>query len=208
MHQTSIRWVIKFGGSLTRSCHLTEWLCELSQTHAVIVPGGGPFADAVRLAQSHWRFDDKTAHAMAILGMQQYGRLLAGLCPDLQKLTEPCQLQQAANQPSVWLPEPETLERADIPADWNMTSDSIAAWLAGQIGFHHLLLVKSVPELDLPQADSHECSMEDAVAMGWIDPLFPVFARPRLSCWLCGPAGWHRLLEGLASPRGVFRGLH
>ena len=48
----------------------------------VIVPGGGAFADQVRLAQQHWQFDDKTAHSMAILAMQQMALLFKGLKGD------------------------------------------------------------------------------------------------------------------------------
>ena len=49
----------------------------------VLVPGGGPFADAVRAAQPRMGFDDRAAHAMALLAMEQYGCALANLAQGL-----------------------------------------------------------------------------------------------------------------------------
>ena len=37
----------------------------------VIVPGGGLFADQVRVTQKLWQFNDQVAHQMALLAMQQ-----------------------------------------------------------------------------------------------------------------------------------------
>jgi dihydroneopterin aldolase len=50
-----------------------------------------------------------------------------------------------------------------------VTSDSLAAWLAGRIGAKRVLLVKHVQ----PSADLHRA--EDLVARGIIDPAFPRF---------------------------------
>src|SRR6185312_9091771 len=71
--------VVKLGGSFAYSDYLQDWIEALAASpgRVVIVPGGGPFADAVRLAQRQMRFDDKAAHHMAVLAMEQYGRALA-----------------------------------------------------------------------------------------------------------------------------------
>ena len=73
--------VVKLGGSLAFSDALRPWLDALSQCarHVVVVPGGGPFADAVRAAQPRMGFDDRAAHHMALSAMEQYGRALVGL---------------------------------------------------------------------------------------------------------------------------------
>ncbi|MGZ5028885.1 MAG: amino acid kinase family protein, partial [Methylobacter sp.] len=53
--------IIKLGGSLSRSDTLVNCLNTVEQNYrgraVVIVPGGGAFADQVRLAQQHWQFD-------------------------------------------------------------------------------------------------------------------------------------------------------
>src|SRR5215470_1768927 len=75
--------VVKLGGSHARSRHLASWLDALSACggRAVIVAGGGPFADAVRATQPIMRFDDRAAHHMALLAMEQYALALASLQP-------------------------------------------------------------------------------------------------------------------------------
>ncbi|MCG8046554.1 MAG: hypothetical protein N0C89_17320 [Candidatus Thiodiazotropha endolucinida] len=73
-------WVVKLGGSLFNSADLRDWLAVLAKAGSlVIVPGGGPFADQVRLAQRLWQIDDSSAHLMALLAMEQFGRMLCGL---------------------------------------------------------------------------------------------------------------------------------
>ena len=75
-------WVVKLGGSLARSEALRGWLAVLARAgrgRAVVVPGGGRYADAVRAEQQRWGFDDSTAHSMALLAMDQYGHQLAAI---------------------------------------------------------------------------------------------------------------------------------
>ena len=48
-----------------------------------IVPGGGPFADGVRTAQASIGYDDRAAHAMALMAMAQFGCALRSLNPAL-----------------------------------------------------------------------------------------------------------------------------
>ena len=73
--------VVKLGGSYARSKYLAPWLDTLSRCggRAVIVAGGGPFADAVRATQPVMHFDDRVAHHMALLAMEQYALALASL---------------------------------------------------------------------------------------------------------------------------------
>src|ERR1700741_4474814 len=71
--------VIKIGGSCAFSLDLRRWSAMVAACggRAVVVPGGGPFADAVRAAQQRMKFDDAAAHHMAMLGMEQFGHALA-----------------------------------------------------------------------------------------------------------------------------------
>src|SRR5215472_5677215 len=75
--------VVKLGGSYAASAERDKWLDAIDGCggRVVLVPGGGPFADAVRAAQREMRFDDRAAHHMALLAMEQYGRALVGLRP-------------------------------------------------------------------------------------------------------------------------------
>lgn len=191
-------WVVKLGGSLADSQTLIPWLQALARTDAVIAPGGGPFADQVRSAQARWRFDEGTAHDMAILGMRQYGLMLAGL-GGLRTGTSVGELEAAIRdgQAVVWLPLPENL--GGIPASWDITSDSLAAWLAGQLGAKHLLLVKSVA------SPGTEASCERLILDGIVDPAFGSFsAGAPFQCWLCGRDDHHALADALQNPPRYF----
>ena len=64
-----------------------------------------------------------------------------------------------------------------------MTSDSLAAWLAGRIGAKRVLLVKHVE----PRAGP--LRVDDLVADGIVDPAFPRFLRASgADASIAGPA--------------------
>jgi len=125
------------GGSLSQSRYLNRWLSVLAAAGGAvaIVPGGGPFADQVRTLQKRRRFDDATAHHMALLAMEQYGRMLAGLSPGLRPAASRAEIARArrAGLTAVWMPTRMVLADPRIAASWDITSDSLAAWLAGKL---------------------------------------------------------------------------
>jgi 5-(aminomethyl)-3-furanmethanol phosphate kinase len=164
--------VVKLGGSLSRDTALKDWLSMLAKPRAskvVIVPGGGPFADGVREAQARWSFDDQSAHKMALLAMEQYAHLLSALEPRLALADNPIALTSA--RVSVWLPSKMALAAPEIPATWDVTSDSLAAWLAIKLGARRLILVKSLASSALSK------SISDLVGSGVVDRGFPRFAK-------------------------------
>lgn len=141
--------VLKLGGSLLSSPVLIEFLqlaSQKGQGQLVIVPGGGVFADQVRITQQQWDFNDKTAHSMAVLAMQQMALLFQGLCPKLVLVNQRAEIHPALqrHQVVVWSPLITELDAKGVPANWEMTSDSLAAWLAIQLSAIRLMLVKSV----------------------------------------------------------------
>ena len=146
-------WIVKLGGSLIGSPELPRWLDVLARHgdgRIVIVPGGGLFADAVRDAQRLTDMGDATAHHLALLAMDQYGLLLTSLCPQLVTAASELELAERSwqHRAIVWLPSKMVLAEENIPQSWEMTSDSLAAWLASRLQASRLVLVKSVaPEL-------------------------------------------------------------
>ena len=145
-------WVIKLGGSLLGSPELLSWLALIakhSDGKAVIVPGGGLFADSVREAQQISNMNDALAHQLALLAMDQYGLLLAGLQPQLVTASSELEISERGWQHLgiVWLPSKMVLADEHVPKNWQVTSDSLAAWLAHKLGAEHLVVVKSAPLL-------------------------------------------------------------
>lgn len=165
--------VIKLGGSLmTDAATLVQCLntAETIKEKVVIVPGGGVFADQVRASQQQWQFDDGIAHEMAILAMKQMALLFKSLKPSFVLAENTSLIHQAMmNHPVViWSPDPTVLDVSTIEASWNVTSDSLAAWLAGQLNAKELIVVKSA---DIPQNLTRQ-QMQD---YGLVDKAFVDF---------------------------------
>lgn len=139
--------VIKLGGSLYGTTALTDWLAVLERQAQkqtlILVPGGGPFADAVRLAQQQHGFDDKTAHRMAINAMQQFSVMLLALSKHAVKFSFPSTQPPRNGKLNIWLPTDALLLVDEIEQSWRVTADSLALWLASQIAAEQLTLVKS-----------------------------------------------------------------
>lgn len=141
--------IIKLGGSLSysdaliNSLNVVERVCQGKAV--VIVPGGGAFADQVRLAQKHWQFDDPTAHHMALLAMRQMALMFKGLKPGFALAHTISEIQDQLNRQKtvIWSPDSAELDKASIPASWDITSDSLAAWLAKILSATELILIKS-----------------------------------------------------------------
>lgn len=141
-------WIIKIGGSLLGSDELMHWLqlcAHYGNGQLVIVPGGGIFADAVREAQKRSGCSDAVAHQLAVMAMDQYGELLAGLNPALVRARSELEIAERGwqHRAIVWLPSAMVIADDKIPINWHVTSDSLAAWLAKKLNAEHLLLVKS-----------------------------------------------------------------
>ena len=143
-------WVVKLGGSLHSSDYLKRWLEEISQHgrgQVVLVVGGGPFADVVRDSQKQHHYDDRTAHNMAMLGMQQYAEMIANISPTLTLTYDIASIHKVLDEDGipVWMPYNMLINETAIQPDWNMTSDGLATWLAEQMNIQQLLFIKSVP---------------------------------------------------------------
>ncbi|MEX2523476.1 MAG: hypothetical protein WD750_00830 [Gammaproteobacteria bacterium] len=164
-------WVIKLGGSLQDSECLQPWLdaiAEHGRGRAVVVPGGGRFADAIREAQRRFGFDDSEAHRGAVRAMEKFAALLCDCQPQLIPVRDSEAIRGVLKDGGVpvWLPAAMVLDNPDIPESWDVTSDSIALWLAQQLQAQGLLLVKSVVVDEMKPLD-------ELAAAGVIDAFFP-----------------------------------
>ena len=125
--------MVKLGGSLYNRIPDLAPILIASKRPLLIIPGGGPFADLVRQV----RVDDDTAHWMAIAAMEQYGWFISSF----GFLTTDRMAVPLAT--TVFLPY-RCLRSTDVlPHTWDVTSDTIAAWVAGMLHLD-LLLLKSV----------------------------------------------------------------
>lgn len=177
--------MVKLGGSTAEGAELRAWISALAfaALPLVVVPGGGPFAECVRTEQKRMGFSDEAAHAMAILAMDAFGCVVldgeARMAPahTLDEVT--CVLGEG--KIPVWLPSSMTIGASDIPASWDITSDSLAAWLAGRLHAEALLLVKQTQDF------STEDSTTDLVARGVVDTAFAAMLPDGIDLFLAGP---------------------
>jgi aspartokinase-like uncharacterized kinase len=139
--------VVKIGGGLLRTegLHGLQRACaeatEMATRRPVlVVPGGGPFADAVRAFDAQVGLADHVAHALALRAMDQLGVLLRPLLAGgelLSGLIAPraLALLQAA---------PAFADRPEVPESWDVTSDSLAVLAAAAIAAEEVVLLKPV----------------------------------------------------------------
>ena len=193
--------VLKVGGGLGDDAlrALCATLGALGECHPLlVVPGGAGFADAVRNADRRFGLPAETAHRMAILGMEQFGWLLSELIPGAVRsadLSPP-----AIGRTTVLLPAALPLDA--LPASWDVTSDSIAAWVAGQAGAGRLVLVKGVDGLyaDWPPRGEplSRLTVAELAALrpGGVDEYLPtVLERASFETWVISGRDPERLVE-------------
>lgn len=141
--------VVKVGGGLSSIPGALETVAAgvarlARRQPVVVVPGGGPLADAVRELDRRVQLSDDAAHWMAILAMDQYAHLLAERIDGARLVDEPGSVLPAlAGGRVVVLAPYRWMRAADVlPHTWDATSDSVAAFVAGALDAERLLLIK------------------------------------------------------------------
>jgi aspartokinase-like uncharacterized kinase len=144
--------VVKVGGGLAREGGdgalraLCTTIAVVGERHPLlVVPGGAHFADAVREHDRRFSLRPQTAHWMAILAMDQFGWALADLIPGAARCVDLGSVRDGVV--SVLLPAALLAQHDPLPESWAVTSDSIAAWVAGAAGADRLVLLKPVAGL-------------------------------------------------------------
>jgi len=155
--------VVKVGGSLSeepeRLIALCAKLSRLAENYElVVVPGGGRFADAVRDSDKRFNLSNGVSHRMAILGMDQFGLLLAQITPNscaTYSLDDTKQLSETEVVP-ILLPSRLMFKEDPLKNSWEVTSDSIAAYVASRLQAAKLVLVTDVDGVFTKDPRKHE----------------------------------------------------
>jgi aspartokinase-like uncharacterized kinase len=180
--------VIKVGGGLTGIPGALEHVCgriaRAGEAHAlVVVPGGGLFADAVRSFDAELGLSSEVAHWMAILAMDLYGHVLADQIRSAALVEESGEISATVCRGSVAVLAPYRWMRAAdvLPHTWGVTSDSIAAFIAGALGAIRLVLIK--PAVDGEPVDP---CFRAALPAGLPYRVVPWETIEELESWLSG----------------------
>jgi len=122
--------VFKIGGKiLENSNNIESTFSQLAQLFEkeilqkiIIIPGGGSFANFVRSLDEVLNIGDDLAHWIAIYSMNYNGIILNRKYPDL-----------------------ESIEKDDtLPHNWDVTSDSIALYVANKLKLSQCFLIKNI----------------------------------------------------------------
>lgn len=191
--------VLKLGGSLLTVPdlipRLLQTIADRQLTWPLVIVGGGTAADSIRDLQARLQFSDSEAHWLAIHAMQQNSVQLCRLDRRLRltgsreetaaawhqgslPVLDCLQFLQAEEQ-GILQQQPATGAAWEhcLPATWDVTSDSIAAWIAARWPAHTLWLLKSCAAADLQPTALQ--------AAGLVDRFFPQTLAPGLQLrWL------------------------
>ena len=144
-----VHTVFKVGGGPLESVaafeRVSAALAAAGGAHRIlVVPGGGPFANAVREFDRRISLGADAAHWMAILGMDQYAHALASRIAGAQLVEQKPDIQAALARGRIPVLAPFRWLRVTdpLPHSWDVTSDSIAAWIADAVGARRLVLIK------------------------------------------------------------------
>lgn len=144
--------IVKVGGALLGTPGALDAAVRALETAVArgaavaVVPGGGPFARAVRDVDASLDIGADAAHWMAILAMDQHALLIASRTTHARIVEHPAEITGALVHRRLPVLAPYRWFRArdPLPHSWDVTSDSIAAWVAGDLDARRLVLVKPV----------------------------------------------------------------
>jgi aspartokinase-like uncharacterized kinase len=194
MSKVLIMILIKLGGSLIKTARtiikdLIEYTNSNSET-IIIVPGGSIFADTVRRVDP----GEESAHWMAVLAMEQYGYYLA----DGTGATLIDSLEIPDIGTYILLPYRILKEKDELPHTWDVTSDTIAAWVALQLGAR-FIKVTDVDGIYLDETLQKELCADDIIGKETcVDAELPIFLmRYKTSCEIINGNCPGRLINAL-----------
>jgi len=173
--------VIKVGGSLLGwpllPRRLEDYLAGRAEGRPVLVVGGGPAADWVRLLDRDHNLGPARSHALALRALDLTAHVLAGVVPGLEVLDDPGALAACWSSGRIPVLAPRRFLDADdreapdpLPHTWDVTTDAIAARLAVFLGAPELVLLKSAP---IPPGTDRA----EAARLGLVDPAFVAASR-------------------------------
>jgi aspartokinase-like uncharacterized kinase len=193
--------VVKVGGSLEKEVATLKRICQelscLAETHRVVlVPGGGEFADTIRKLDKKFNLSNTVAHKMAILAMDQYGLLLSNIAPNsyISHSIEEIKNSTGRMLP-IFLPSTHMFREDPLEHTWDITSDSISAYIARLLHAEKLVLVTDVDGIfsDNPKKNLNATLIEELPALSLlnknrrtsVDKALPkLLLQARLDCYV------------------------
>jgi aspartokinase-like uncharacterized kinase len=184
------RTVLKVGGSLLAVCKdLIDYLIE-AHVNAVVVPGGGPFAQTVRRYAD--RINETAAHWMAVLAMNQYGFYMAASGATLVE-----ELNAFEHGICIFLPFKMLYDKDPLPHSWNATSDSVAGWVAHELKAN-LVIATDVDGIVFSNKLVPRVAARELRAQTCVDAFLPqLLASHHLDCRIVNGHHFQRVVDAI-----------
>ena len=186
--------VLKLGGSLLDLVDFPDRLravwSMLDGDQPLLICGGGAAADVVRQWHATHGLNDEQSHWLAMDSIRLNQRLLLTLMPELELVSNRAAAESVWRRgrvPLLDLMAFVSIEEAvsdlskTLPHSWDVTSDSLAGWVAIRWPAQCLILLKSV---ELPGAESR-LSLRAAASAGLVDAHFPALEPELPTTWWC-----------------------
>ena len=144
--------VFKIGGKiLENSNNIKSTFSQLTQLFEkeilqkiIVIPGGGSLANFVRSLDDTLELGDDLAHWMAIYSMNYNGIILNRKYPNLESIDKLKTFQDAKQMFCIFLPYSFLREDDTLPHNWDVTSDSIALYVANKLKLSQCFLIKNI----------------------------------------------------------------
>jgi aspartokinase-like uncharacterized kinase len=175
--------IFKVGGSVAGELGIVFEALEILD-EAKVIPGGWIFADIVEKL----KLNDEISHWMAILSMHLYGYYMLGYTKSFA-LLEPENFEEIKERGRFIVLPYRILKKYDeLPHSWEVTSDSIAVWLAGKIGEKMVVKVNAAGGVIRGGRIVELASSEEAVRAGIIDSYTPILMKNHgIDLFICSP---------------------
>ncbi len=213
--------VLKVGGSLAGYPASLRKLCKelaiFAEDHEIlIVPGGGRFADVVRDFDKSYGLSNTVAHKMAIIAMDQFGLFLSDITPNSYVSYS---LEKVKNSPSgtlpIFLPSRFIFRKDPLEHSWDVTSDSIAAYIAGIVHAKKLILVTDIDGIftEDPKKNLDAKLITDVSAnqlLSWnrrtsVDRTLPkILLKTKLNCYVVNGKHPKRIRAVLENEKSIY----
>ena len=142
--------LFKLGGSLLNSRFMKIWIKFITnhfKGRAIIIPGGGLFANHIRAVQKDYNLENDIAHDMALYSMSQMGLLISSIDRiNLHFCNTKHEISRVIEDNKVPIIGSFDFLKTRIGSsnkDWSITSDSIALLISEELQRNTLLIVKS-----------------------------------------------------------------
>jgi aspartokinase-like uncharacterized kinase len=173
--------VVKVGGSLLDlpdlPARLENFLADFSRPCPVVLVGGGDVVEQIRKWDRAYALGEEASHWIALQALTITAMVLERAAPILERVESRHDLPRVWGRKKVplydahrFIRDVDGHSREPLPRRWRVTSDSIAARMASELGAPEVILLKSVSLED-------GLSMEEAARRGFVDPHFPAAAQ-------------------------------